>query len=298
LRRREDWPKLILTISWMAAGLLLPLLPWAARNARVLGRIQFLAPRYAETQGDFIPHGFFTWSRTWMVRPEENYLVPWKLGSAPIPIESLPPSAFDSVAERNRVARLLTIYNGDLKMSPLLDREFELLDRERIARHPLRTYLAIPIERVGAMWFAPRVLSLHYSGALWPPSKKWRENPWDFGVTTGFALLNLAYFGCAIAGAWHCRARSAMAMLIAFVLIRSAFLTDQVSIEPRYVLVCFPAFLAIAAQAFTVSRFTLASRQGKVARARRPASLSFRPLLWRFRRVRPGHRPHVFRCDS
>ncbi len=256
LRRREDWPKLILTISWMAVGLVLPLLPWAARNARVLGRIQFLAPRNAQTQGDFIPYGFFTWSRTWMVRPEENYLVPWKLGNAPIPIESLPASAFDSVAERNRVARLLTIYNADLKMSPLLDREFELLARERTARYPLRTYVVIPIDRVAAMWFAPRVLSLRYSGALWPPTEKWRENPWDFGVTATFGLLNLAYFGFAIAGAWHCRARSAIAMLIAFVLIRSAFLTDQVSIEPRYVIVCFPAFLAIAAQAFTISRFS------------------------------------------
>ncbi len=264
LRHREDWPKLILTISWMAAGLLLPLLPWAARNARVLGRIQFLAPRYAETEGDFIPYGFFNWTRTWMVRPEENYLVPWKLGNAPIPIGSLPPSAFDSIAERNHVARLLTIYNAYLKMSPLLDREFELLARERTARHPLRTYLVIPIDRIEAMWFAPRGRSLGYSGALWPPTEKWRENPWDFGVTAAFGLLNLAYFGFAIAGAWHCRARYAMAMLIAFVLIRSAFLTSQVSIEPRYVIVCFPAFLAIAAQAFAISRSSLAPRQGKV----------------------------------
>ena len=263
LRRRADWPKLILTISWMAAGLLLPLLPWAARNAHVLGRIQFLAPRDAETQGDFIPYGFFNWTRTWMVRPEENYLAPWKLGKGAIPFESLPASAFDSVAERNRVARLLTAYNSDLKMSPVLDREFELLARERTARHPLRTYVVVPFERVGAMWFAPRVATLRYSGALWPPTEKWRENPWDFGVTAAFALLNLGYFGCAIAGAWHCRARSAMAMLIAFVLIRSAFLTQQVSIEPRYVIVCFPAFLAIAAQAFTISRSSLASNAAR-----------------------------------
>ncbi len=259
LRRREDWPKLILTISWMTVGLLLPLLPWAARNARVLGRIQFLAPYYAETQGDFIPYGFFNWTRTWMVRPEEDYLVPWKLGKATIPIESLPASAFDSGAERNRVARLLTVYNASLKMSPMLNHEFGLLARERTARHPLRAYLVIPLERVEAMWFAPRVLSLGYSGALWPPAEKWHENPWDFGVTATFGLLNLAYFGCAIAGAWHCRARSAMAMLIAFMLIRSAFLTNQISIEPRYVIVCFPAFLAIAAQAFTISRSSLAS---------------------------------------
>lgn len=260
LRRRIDWPKLVLTISWMAAGLVLPLLPWAARNARVLGRIQFLAPRYAETEGDFIPYGFFAWTRTWMVRPEENYLVPWKLGNAPISIESLPASAFDSVSERNRVARLLIAYNADLKIPPLHDREFELLARERTARHPLRTYIIVPIERVGAMWFAPRVGFLRYSGELWPPAEKWRENASVFSVTAGFGILNLVYFGLAIAGAWNCRARSAIAMLVAFVVIRTAFLTQQLSVEPRYVIVCFPAFLAIAAQALAISRHSLAPK--------------------------------------
>jgi hypothetical protein len=48
-------------------------------------------------------------------------------------------------------------------------------------------------------------------------------------------------------------------MLLAFALIRTAFLTQQISIEPRYVIVCFPAFLAIAAQAWTISRHSLAS---------------------------------------
>jgi hypothetical protein len=258
LRRRVDWPKLVLTISWMAAGLVLPLLPWAARNARVLGRIQFLAPRYAEIEGDFMPYGFFAWTRTWMTRPKENYLVPWKLGNAPISIESLPSSAFDSVPERNRVALLLTVYNADLKISPLLDREFKLLARERTVRHPLRTHLFIPFERVGAMWFAPRVSFLRYSGELWPPAEKWRENSWDFGVSASFGLLNLVYFGLVIAAAWNYRARSAIAMLIAFVVIRTAVLTQQISIEPRYVIVCFPAFLAIAAQAWTISRRSLA----------------------------------------
>src|SRR5208282_3297488 len=52
-RRQTDWPKLALAGLWMAAGLLLPLAPWAARNARTLGRVEFLAPPYAQTQGDF-----------------------------------------------------------------------------------------------------------------------------------------------------------------------------------------------------------------------------------------------------
>jgi len=47
-RRPENWKRLTLATLWMTVGLLLPLAPWAARNAVNLGRVQFLAPRYAE----------------------------------------------------------------------------------------------------------------------------------------------------------------------------------------------------------------------------------------------------------
>ncbi len=250
LRHRADWSKLTLAAAWMAVGLLLPLMPWAVRNARTLGRMQFLAPRYAETEGDFIPRGFFAWTQTWMVRFEDAPLVPWKLGKAPIPVQTLPDSAFDSAQERARVGELLSRYNSDLKLSPTLNREFASLARERTSRRPLRTYLFIPVERAWTMWFAPRVGWLRYSGELWPPAEKWRDNPWDFGVTLGFGLLNLLYVGLVLLGGWRSRVQPAFALLIAFVAIRTVFLTQMQTVEPRYVIVCFPALLAICAQAW------------------------------------------------
>src|SRR4029077_18487845 len=54
-RGRENWRKLTLATLWMMVGLLLPLAPWAARNVLSVGRVQFLAPRYAETVGDVMP---------------------------------------------------------------------------------------------------------------------------------------------------------------------------------------------------------------------------------------------------
>jgi len=66
---------------WMLVGLLLPLAPWAARNAVNLGRVQFLAPRYAETYGDVLPTGFYAWTKTWMFRFRDAYLFTWKLPS-------------------------------------------------------------------------------------------------------------------------------------------------------------------------------------------------------------------------
>jgi hypothetical protein len=249
---RADWLKLTLAVSWMAVGLLLPLMPWAVRNSRTMGRIEFLAPRYAETQGDFIPRGFYEWTRTWMVRFEDAYLVPWKLEKAPIPIDTLPGSAFDSAAERSRVEALLSRYNSDLNMTPVLDRAFALLARERTARQPMRTYFFIPVSRAWIIWFTPRVELLPYSGKVWPPGERWRGNRMDFGVTLGFGILNCIYLGLALVGAWRCRSHPALALLITFVVVRTALLTQLQTVEPRYVIVCFPVVLALGALACAI----------------------------------------------
>jgi len=249
-RRRADWSKLALAVSWMIVGLLLPLMPWAMRNSRTMGQIQFLAPRYAETQADFIPRGFYEWTRTWVVQFNDAYFVTWKLGKAPIPIDTLPGSAFDSAAERARVDVLFRRYNNDLKMTPALDRDFALLARERTARHPMRTFVLIPVSRAWMIWFTPRIELLPYSGKLWPPGEKWRDNRMDFGTTLGFGILNCIYLGLAIVGAWRCREHPALALLITYVVVRTAFLTQLQTVEPRYVIVCFPVVLALGALAF------------------------------------------------
>jgi len=44
--------------------------------------------------------------------------------------------------------------------------------------------------------------------------------------------------------------RPALAFLILFVLLRTAFLTTLETPEPRYALVCFPALIALGAQLF------------------------------------------------
>jgi hypothetical protein len=54
-RHRKNWSKLFLAAAWMSAGLFLTLSPWAGRNARTMGRVEFLSPRYAETYAGFMP---------------------------------------------------------------------------------------------------------------------------------------------------------------------------------------------------------------------------------------------------
>ena len=249
-RGREYWSKLALPTVWMIAGFLLPLSPWASRNALSVGRVQFLAPRYAETYGDVLPTGFYAWTETWMFRFRDAYLFTWRLPTQPIEIQSLPPYAADSPEEFSRVASLLDRYNRTPGMTRSLDLEFAELARERTRRHPIRSYVWIPIERAATMWFTPRITLLPYSGRLWPLAKSYRSNSADFEVTLGFTLLNILCVAMALSAAWFFRANPGVLLIVAFVLIRTAFLTQLQTCEPRYVLVCFPALLALAAQLF------------------------------------------------
>jgi hypothetical protein len=212
--------------------------------------VQFLAPRYAETYGHVLPTGFYAWTKTWMYRFRDAYLFTWKLPSQQIELKDLPTYATDSPEERAQVTSLLERYNRIPGMRRALDLEFAELARARSRRHPIRTYLWIPIERAAAMWFTPRITLLPYSGRLWPPGESWRSNPIDFEVTLGFALLNILYLGMAIASAWLWRGNPGILLIVTFILIRTAFLTQLQTCEPRYVLVCFPALLAVGAQLF------------------------------------------------
>jgi hypothetical protein len=90
---------------------LLVLMPWTIRNARVFHLFQPLAPSHGEMPGEFVPRGYQLWLRTWL--DDERYIGPflWSLDDQPIDIDDVPASAFDSAAEKDRVAALLDRYN-------------------------------------------------------------------------------------------------------------------------------------------------------------------------------------------
>ena len=59
----------------------------------------------------------------------------------------------------------------------------------------------------------------------------------------------------ALAGAWIARRQPGTGFLIAFIILRTAFFTTFVETpEPRYVLECFPAVIALGAQVFAGRR--------------------------------------------
>jgi hypothetical protein len=251
--RPADWSRVLRAGVLMSAGLLLPLLPWAARNWYTLHDAQFLAPRHSELAGEFVPTGFIGWTNTWLWRLRDVYLVTWKADTEEISINDLPASAFDSPEERARVEALLARYNDSLTVEPDLDAQFREITRERTARQPLRTYLRIPLLRSFTMWFSPRVELLPFGGHLWPLRDEWRDDRRDFVLTLSFVLINGIYVALAFGGAWVSRSRPGCAFLILFILIRTLFFAYFVETpEPRYVLECFPAVIALAAQVFSV----------------------------------------------
>ena len=89
----------------------LVLVPWTIRNRRLFHVFQPLAPAHAEMPGEFVPHGYLRWVRTWL--DDQRYVAPalWAMDTRQIHVEDFPARAFDSKEERDRVAALFEKYN-------------------------------------------------------------------------------------------------------------------------------------------------------------------------------------------
>jgi hypothetical protein len=257
--------KLVLNGVAMAGAFLLPVAPWAARNLIVLNEVQFLSPRYSTLPGEYATVGYFAWTNTWLERYRDVYLNIWKIGEEPVEMEDLPEEAFDSLQEKAQIAEVFQQYNTspNLDISPEMDREFARIARERTRRNPLRTYVRVPFQRALTLWFTPRTELLPIDGKLWPIRDQWHDSHAAFLTTAGFAALGYLYVASALGGiyvAWRAgRTGSAasnaqgmpnlwgVALLLAYLLVRTAFLTTVEAPEPRYVITCYPALLALGA---------------------------------------------------
>jgi hypothetical protein len=252
LLRARDPRRLILVCAIMLCGFALPLLPWVVRNAITLHEFQPLAPKNTMLPGELDPKGFMAWERTWLYRFRDCYLVAWKLNDEEIHLEDIPASAFDSPEERERVANVLEKYNDEITWTADEDAVFAEIARERTARHPVRTYLSVPLKRAVRIWFTPRIELLPVSGNVFPLAYQHEEDPVDQRVTIAYFFLNILYVALGILGAWRLwrypGVRPAVAFILLYILVRTAFLATLETPEPRYVLVCFPAVMAFAAQ--------------------------------------------------
>ncbi len=255
-RHRAGWPKLFRAGALTAVGFVIPLIPWTARNAISLHEFQPLAPQYAQGPGESVPTGYYAWTNTWLVRYRDVDPFIWTLGEQPISLDGFPAIAFDTPGERARAAALLDQYNKKCcEFTDEWNAQFTELASERTARHPLRTYVTVPFQRALTMWFTPRVEMMGYAGDLWPVRQSYEDDPGGFYATVLLGAIGIIYVAIAAGGAakiFRIHLLSGpqiwgVAILIAFCVVRTAFLTREQTPEPRYVLECFPVVYALGA---------------------------------------------------
>jgi hypothetical protein len=254
LFRRREFARWFLALAAMTGGCLIVLSPWALRNLLTFGEVQFLNPKYSTLPGELVPYGFMAWERTWLLRVRDCYLVPWKLNEEAINVDDIPRRAFDTPAEKQRVQDILEQYNEDLTLTKEEDDAFGQIARERVRRHRWRIFLWIPVARAAAIWFTPRIELLPISGNVFPLAERYDEDPGDQGFTILLFFLNLVYVGLGAWGAvrlWRSSSavRPVVAFFVLYMLLRTLFLTTLETPEPRYVLECFPALIALGAAA-------------------------------------------------
>jgi len=95
---------------------------------------------------------------------------------------------------------------------------------------------------------------------VFPLAQMREDDPIDQEVTSGLFLLNIFYVALGVWGAaklwrWSVAARSAMVLLLLFFALRTVFLTTLETPEPRYVLECFPALIALGAVAISGRKY-------------------------------------------
>jgi len=227
----------------------LPLSVWTVRNWRVFHVIQPLAPRYANDPDEAVPFGFQRWFRTWAVDYKATYDIYWNYDDTQMRVGDLPARAFDNAQQRGQTRALFAAYNKVLSATPEFDAGFAQIAAERIADHPLRYYVVLPVAREMDMWLRPRLELTTMPVDWWAVG----AHPQKSVEEIAYALLNAAYLALAVVGlvrwrrrGWGGRSAIAYAML-GFVALRCALLLTLDNSEPRYTLECFPVMILLAA---------------------------------------------------
>jgi Dolichyl-phosphate-mannose-protein mannosyltransferase len=219
---------------------LAPFTAWTLRNWRVFHVVQPLAPKSATDPGDPVYPGWERWVKTWCLDFVSTYSIYWNVPDNALDTTQLPARAFDSPAQYNQTATLADEYNrGGFNLTASLDAGFERLAQQRIATHPVRYYLWLPLGRVFDMWLRPRVENLPIDLDWWVYAHHRAETRFSYA----YAALNALYL---LLGIWGLFLRPRMAIwLFAYMLLRSAMLFTICPPEARYTIECFPMLFAL-----------------------------------------------------
>ncbi len=242
--RRAGMHNAVRTAGLYVLLAIVPLVPWAIRNAVTFHVFQPLAPRHVNDPGERVNLGFYRWLRTWAVDFETTSRVFWKVGTETIDPAALSSRAFDSRAQQAATYALLAEYNQRKDLTVELDNRFNALADERIHAHPIDYFVKMPVLRVLDMWLRPRTEGMEIHVSWW----RWREHRGQSAVALALGLLNLAYVLAAVAGA--CRRPPLAVLLATYLALRCLLLATLENPEPRYTLEAFPILFVLAALLF------------------------------------------------
>jgi hypothetical protein len=139
--------------------------------------------------------------------------------------------------------------HGPVEMTPEIDAGFAQIARERIARHPFRYYVWLPLKRARTMWFDTHSQYWPFEGALLP------FEDLDYGTHQQFWLplfagLTAIYTLLGLAGGWllwnsrKFDARRWLLLVSLAIVLRLILFSSLENPEPRYLVEFFP-FLAV-----------------------------------------------------
>ena len=233
---RSAW-RMAVVCALLAAA---PFALWTARNWRVFHVVQPLAPKSATDPGDPVYPGWERWVKTWCLDFVSTYNVYWNVPGDVLDPARLPSRAFDTPAQRAATQALADAYNANgYNLTPELDAGFARLAADRVAAHPFRSYVLLPLGRVADMWLRPRVENLPIDLDWWVYSHHYAETRFAWF----YAALNLVYLALGLAGL--CLRPRLWPWMLAYFLLRSAMLLTVSPPEARYTLECFPMLFVL-----------------------------------------------------
>ena len=217
-----------------------PFAAWTWRNWRVFHVLEPLAPRYATDPGENTDPGWQRWMKTWCLDFVSTYDIYWNMPDGPLDLSKLPSGAFDSPQQYAETAKLAADYQaGGQELTPDLDARFAQIADQRIAAHPLRYYVELPLGRMADMWLRPRVENLPIDLDWWVYAHHNAETRFSWF----YAALNAFYLLLGIIGL--CLRPRLWPWMLGYVVLRSLLLCTIEAPEARYTIECFPMLFAL-----------------------------------------------------
>jgi hypothetical protein len=135
--------------------------------------------------------------------------------------------------------------SDEVEMTPEIDAAFGQLGRERVARHPFRYYVTLPLKRARTMWFDTHSQYWPFEGALLPFEDLDSATHQEIWLPL-FAMLTAIYTIPGLIGAWLLlesrtdESRRWLLLVVLAIVFRLILFSSMENPEPRYVVEFFP----------------------------------------------------------